>query len=51
MTEITGVLLGALVVVLGVVAWTLLSTRRELGELRARATAPDTTAPILQQQI
>jgi DNA recombination protein RmuC len=49
--ESTGLLLGALVVVLAVVAWTLLATRRELGELRARAAAPDTTAPMLQQQI
>jgi DNA recombination protein RmuC len=51
MTEITGLLLGALLVVLAVVAWTLLSTRRELGELRARAGAPETTAAMLQQQI
>lgn len=49
--EITGLLLGALVVVLAVVAWTLLSTRRELGELRARAGAPDAAAALLQQQI
>jgi DNA recombination protein RmuC len=51
MTEITALLLGALTVVLAAVAWTLLATRRELGELRARAAAPDTTAPMLQQQI
>jgi DNA recombination protein RmuC len=51
MTEITGLLLGALIVVLAAVAWTLLSTRRELGELRARAGAPDATAALLQQQI
>jgi DNA recombination protein RmuC len=50
-TEITGVLLGGLVVVLAVVAWTLLSTRRELGELRARAATPEATAGLLQQQI
>jgi DNA recombination protein RmuC len=47
----TGVLLGGLVVVLAVVAWTLLSTRRELGELRARAATPEATAGLLQQQI
>jgi DNA recombination protein RmuC len=51
MNEITGLLLGALIVVLAAVAWTLLSTRRELGELRARAGAPDATAALLQQQI
>jgi DNA recombination protein RmuC len=50
-TEITGILLGGLVVVLAVVAWTLLSTRRELGELRARAATPEATAGLLQQQI
>jgi DNA recombination protein RmuC len=51
MTEIIGVLLGGLIVILGVLAWTLLSTRREVSELRAHAAAPDTTAPMLQQQI
>lgn len=51
MTEIAGVLLGALIVVLAVVAWTLLAARRELGELRARAGAPEATAAMLQQQI
>jgi DNA recombination protein RmuC len=51
MTEITGLLLGGLIVVLAVVAWTLLSARREIGELRARAGAPDATAAMLQQQI
>jgi DNA recombination protein RmuC len=51
MTEITGLLLGGLIVVLAVVAWTLLATRRELGDLRARAAAPDATASMLQQQI
>jgi DNA recombination protein RmuC len=50
-TEITGVLLGGLIVVLAVVAWTLLATRRELGQLRARAATPDATAGLLQQQI
>lgn len=51
MTEIIGLLLGALIVVLAVVAWTLFSTRRELGELRARAGAPEATAAMLQAQI
>jgi DNA recombination protein RmuC len=51
MTEITGLLLGALGVVLAVVAWTLFSTRRELGDLRARAGAPEATAAMLQQQL
>lgn len=51
MTEITGLLLVALVVVLAVVAWTLVSTRRELGELRAHAGAPEATAAMLQQQL
>jgi DNA recombination protein RmuC len=39
------------VVVLAVVAWTLLGTRRELTELRARAEIPDATAGLLQQQV
>ena len=51
MTELVGILLGGLLVVLVLVAWTLVSTRRELGELRARAAAPDTTSAMLQQQI
>jgi DNA recombination protein RmuC len=51
MTELVGILLGGLLVVLAIVAWTLFSTRRELGELRARATAPDTATTMLQQQI
>ena len=51
MTEIIGLLLGGLIVVLAVVAWTLLSTRRELGELQARAGAPEAIATMLQQQI
>jgi len=50
-TEVIGVLLGGLIVILGVLAWTLFSTRREVSELRAQAGAPDTTAPMLQQQI
>lgn len=51
MTEVTGLLLGGLVVVLAAVAWTLLATRRELSELRARAAAPETAAALLQHQI
>ena len=51
MTEIVGILLGGLLVVLALVAWTLVSARRELGELRARAAAPDPTTAMLQQQI
>jgi DNA recombination protein RmuC len=51
MTELAGLLLGGLIVVLAAVAWTLLSTRRELAELRARAGAPEATAAMLQQQI
>ncbi|HEV8471951.1 MAG TPA: DNA recombination protein RmuC [Methylomirabilota bacterium] len=51
MTEITGLLLGALVVVLLVVAWTLLGTRRELGELRARSGSPEAAAGLLQKEI
>jgi len=50
-TELVGILLGGLLVVLALVAWTLVSTRRELGELRARAGAPDATSAMLQQQI
>ena len=49
--ELVGVLLGGLLVVLILVAWTLASTRRELGELRVRASAPDPTTSMLQQQI
>ncbi|HEX6026529.1 MAG TPA: DNA recombination protein RmuC, partial [Solirubrobacter sp.] len=51
MTEVTGLLLGGLVVVLAAVAWTLFATRRELSELRARAAAPETAAALLQHQI
>jgi DNA recombination protein RmuC len=50
-TEIAGLLLGALVVVLLVVAWTLLGTRRELGELRARSGSPEAAAGLLQKEI
>jgi DNA recombination protein RmuC len=51
MTELVSVLLGGLLVVLVVVAWTLFATRRELSDLRARAGAPDTATPMLQHQI
>ncbi|HZF06501.1 MAG TPA: DNA recombination protein RmuC [Patescibacteria group bacterium] len=51
MTEITGVLLGALLVVLAVVAWTLLGTRRELAEMRATPPAPDPSVGLLKQEI
>ena len=51
MTEIVGILLGGLLVVLALVAWSLVATRRELGELRTRATAPEAAAALLQQQI
>ena len=51
MTEIAGILLGALLVVLAVVAWTLLGTRRELGELRTRPPTSDPALPLLKQEI
>ena len=51
MTEIAGVLLGALLVVLAVVAWTLFATRRELAELRARPPLTDPALPLLKQEI
>jgi DNA recombination protein RmuC len=51
MTEIAGILLGALLVVLAVVAWTLVGTRRELAELRARPPSTDPTLPLLKQEI
>ena len=51
MTEIAGILLGALLVVLAVVAWTLLATRRELSELRGRPPAADPALPLLKQEI
>jgi DNA recombination protein RmuC len=50
-TEIAGILLGALVVVLLVVAWTLFGTRRELGELRARTGSPEAVVGVLQKEI
>src|SRR5437867_8664454 len=50
-TEIAGILLGALLVVLTVVAWTLLGTRRELAELRTRPPASDPALPLLKQEI
>ncbi|HEV8585596.1 MAG TPA: DNA recombination protein RmuC [Methylomirabilota bacterium] len=51
MTEIAGILLGALLVVLAVVAWTLLGTRRELAELRGRPPATDPALPLLKHEI
>jgi DNA recombination protein RmuC len=51
MTEIAGILLGALLVVLAVVAWTLLATRRELSEFRGRPPAADPALPLLKQEI
>src|SRR5215813_12591282 len=51
MTEIAGALLGALLVVLAVVAWTLFGTRRELAELRERPPASDPALPLLKQEI
>jgi len=51
MTEIAGILLGALLVVLAVVAWTLFATRRELAELSTRPPASDPSLPLLQQEI
>ena len=51
MTETAGILLGALLVVLAVVAWTLLGTRRELAELRSRPAATDPAFPLLKQEI
>ena len=51
MTEIAGILLGALLVVLTVVAWTLFGTRRELAELRTRPPASDPALPLLKQEI
>jgi len=51
MTELVGILLGGLLVVLALVAWTLVATRRELGDLRARAGAPEAASAMLQQQI
>jgi len=51
MTEFAGILVGALLVVLAVVAWTLLATRRELAELRSRPPTPDPALPQLKQEI
>jgi DNA recombination protein RmuC len=51
MTEMAGILLGALVVVLVVVAWTLFGTRRELAELRARSGSPEAAVGLLQKEI
>ncbi len=51
MTEITGILLGGLIVVLALVAWTLVVARRELADLRARPPATDPALPLLKQEI
>jgi DNA recombination protein RmuC len=51
MTEVAGILLGALLVVLAVVAWALFGTRRELAELRTRPPATDPALPLLKQEI
>lgn len=51
MTEFAGILVGALLVVLAVVAWTLLATRRELAELSSRPPTPDPALPLLKQEI
>jgi len=51
MTEIAGILLGALLVVLAVVAWTLFATRRELAELSTRPPTSDPSLPLLKQEI
>ncbi len=51
MTELYGALGGALVVALLVLGWTLLSTRRELDELRRRDKPGDQVAEMLQRQV
>ena len=51
MNEVGGILLGALLVVLAVVAWTLFATRRELAELRGRPPATDPAVGLLKQEI
>ena len=51
MTEIAGILLGALLVVLAVVAWTLFATRRELAQLSTRPPTSDPSLPLLKQEI
>jgi DNA recombination protein RmuC len=51
MSELVGILLGGLLAVLALVAWTLVAARRELGELRARAGVPEAATAMLQQEI
>lgn len=51
MTELVGVLAGALLVLLAVALWMLNATRREMSELRARATPADGMAEMVQRQI
>src|SRR5438876_1343837 len=51
MTEITGILLGALLVVLAVVAWTLFAARRELAQMRSQPPVPDPSVALLRQEI
>jgi len=51
MTEITGVLLGALLVVLAVLAWTLFGTRRELAEMRSQPPSSDPAVGLLKQEL
>lgn len=52
MTELlAGVLVGAVIVALALVAWFLAATRRDLGEIRARKAEPDPVAEMLQRQI
>src|SRR3989441_957556 len=51
MTEVTGILLGALLVVLAVVAWTLFAARRELAQMRSQPPVPDPSVALLKQEI
>src|SRR2546427_649023 len=51
MTEVTGILLGALLVVLAVVAWTLFAARRELAQMRSQPPVPDPSVALLRQEI
>jgi DNA recombination protein RmuC len=51
MNELTGILLGALAVVLLVLAWTLVGARRELAHLRSQPPAPDASLAVLQHEI
>jgi DNA recombination protein RmuC len=48
---LAGVLVGAVIVALALVAWFLAATRRDLGEIRARKAEPDPVAEMLQRQI